>query len=292
MGVILADARNLLEARKGKVGGRAITLGRLKTYFHPSDIKRLRRLVAPDEAALRWLSDYVWGAYSDGFFKDLLKFDSVDSIDFSDYEAASLIHDLGEPLPTELLGQFDLAVDGGTLEHIFNYPVAIGNIMNLVGEGGCVYLNTPCNNLCGHGFYQFSPELMYRLFSAANGFEVEFVRVATARHLSVELTANHPVFDVEDPDKVRRRVHLLTSQPTTMMVLAKRVVALPLFAQKVLQSDYVTTWGGADRPGGHSAVLKDLIRRIVPRRLIDMVSAVRETRAAQLQRGRHFQRRG
>ena len=291
MGLIFEDARNLLEARRGRVGGRAVTLGRLKTYFHPSDVEKLRRLAAPDEAALGWLSSYVWGAYSDGFFKAVLKFDSIDSIDFSDYEAASLIHDLGEPLPAELLGQFDLAVDGGTLEHIFNFPVAIGNIMNLVVEGGHVYLNTPCNNLCGHGFYQFSPELMYRLFSGANGFGVEFVRVATARHLSIERTANHPVFDVEDPDKVRQRVHLLTSQPTTMMVLAKRVAVRPLFAQKVLQSDYVARWGGSDRPGGHSVGLKAMIRRVVPRRWIDAILAARQTHAARLQHGSHFQRR-
>jgi hypothetical protein len=290
MGVIFVDARNLLAMRKGKLGGRAVTLGRLNAYFHPSDIKKLRGLVAPDEAALRWLSSYVWGAYSDGFFTDVLKFDSVDSIDFSDYEAASLIHDLGEPLPTELLGQFDLAVDGGTLEHIFNFPVAIGNIMTLVGDGGYVYLNTPCNNLCGHGFYQFSPELMYRLFSRANGFEVEFVRVATARHLSIELTANHPVFDVQDPDTVRQRVHLLTSQPTTMMVLAKRVVARPLFAQKVLQSDYVMKWDGADRPSGRSSSVKAVIRRIFPRRWIDTVLAARATQTAKLQRGANFRR--
>lgn len=290
MGVILADARNLLGVRKGRVGGRVITLGRLKTYFHPSDIEKLRRLVAPDKASLEWLSSYVWGSYADGFFKDVLKFDSVDSVDFSDYEAASLIHDLGEPLPAELLGQFELAVDGGTLEHIFNFPVAIGNIMSLVGEGGHVYLNTPCNNLCGHGFYQFSPELMYRLFSQVNGFEAEFVRVATARQLSIELTANHPEFDVEDPDKVRERVHLLTSQPTTMMVLAKRVEVRPLFMQKVLQSDYVTTWGGVDPQGGKPAGLKALIRRIVPHRWIDRILATRQTRAAQLQRGSHFHR--
>ena len=32
---------------------------------------------------------------------------------------------------------------------------------------------TPANNFFGHGFYQFTPELFFRIFSAANGFEVE-----------------------------------------------------------------------------------------------------------------------
>jgi len=34
-------------------------------------------------------------------------------------------------------------------------------------------IHTPASNLCGHGFYQFSPELFYRALNATNGFEVE-----------------------------------------------------------------------------------------------------------------------
>src|SRR5262249_50656134 len=113
-------------------------------------------------------------------FRDVLKFDVVESIDFSNNEGATIVHDLGQPLPTDLHARFDLAVDGGTLEHVFNFPVAIANLMRLVKVGGIAYTNGPCNNLCGHGFYQFSPELMYRVFSASNGFEILFVRLAKA----------------------------------------------------------------------------------------------------------------
>ena len=31
-------------------------------------------------------------------------------------------------------------------------------------------MSSPANGQCGHGFYQFSPELFYRLFEA-NGFD-------------------------------------------------------------------------------------------------------------------------
>ena len=37
--------------------------------------------------------------------------------------------------------------------------------------GGSIFVNTPANNMMGHGFYQFSPELMYRIFAEANGFD-------------------------------------------------------------------------------------------------------------------------
>jgi hypothetical protein len=52
----------------------------------------------------------------------------------------------------------DLAIDGGTLEYVFNLPMAVGNLMGLV-KGGAAYTQSPCNSLAGHGFYQFSPEI-------------------------------------------------------------------------------------------------------------------------------------
>ena len=289
MGLIFSDACNLLALRKGRYGGRVVTLGRQKTYLHPSDVRKLRGMVS-DEVSLRWLSTYVWGDFADGFFKHVLKFDAADSIDFSEYESATLIHDLGERLPTELHGQFDLVIDGGTLEHVFNFPVAIENVMKLAKLDGYIYINTPCNNLCGHGFYQFSPELMYRIFSIGNGFEVEFVRVAVADYLSVELTTNHAVFHVEDPDKVRARVHIMNSKPTMMMVLARCVAVRPLFEQKVLQSDYVATWDDTTAPTAGSSGIKRLVRRLFPRRWIDMVLSARATQAAKLGHGGPFQR--
>lgn len=289
MGLTFVDASNLLALRKGKTGGRLVTLGRQSAYLHASEIRKLQSL-APDEASARWLSTYVWGDYADGFFRDVLKFDDVDSIDFSDYESATLIYDLGERLPAELFGQFDLVIDAGTLEHIFNFPTAIENLMQLAKEGGCVYINTPCNNLCGHGFYQFSPELMYRLFSAANGFEVEFVRATTSDYLSVELATNRPVFDVEDPDKVRSRVQILTSKPTMMMVLARRVAVHPLFAQKILQSDYVATWNDTRPTTAGSSGAKRLLRRLLSRRWIDTILSARAMQTAKLKDGGHFRR--
>jgi 2-polyprenyl-3-methyl-5-hydroxy-6-metoxy-1,4-benzoquinol methylase len=55
--------------------------------------------------------------------------------------------------------------DGGTLEHIFDYPTAIKNCMKMVKPGGHLLLTTPANNWFGHGFYQFSPELFYSFVS-------------------------------------------------------------------------------------------------------------------------------
>jgi hypothetical protein len=55
--------------------------------------------------------------------REVFKFDAVTSIDFSDQEGAIVIQDIGVPLQQGLVGQFNLAIDGGTLEHVFNFPV-------------------------------------------------------------------------------------------------------------------------------------------------------------------------
>jgi hypothetical protein len=97
----------------------------------------------------------------------------VESIDQSDYEHASIIHDLNEPIPESLKKSFSCVFDGGTLEHVFNFPLAIKNCMEMVAVGGHFLGITCANNFTGHGFYQFSPELFYRVFSPENGYIVE-----------------------------------------------------------------------------------------------------------------------
>ncbi|MDR1149764.1 MAG: class I SAM-dependent methyltransferase, partial [Spirochaetaceae bacterium] len=78
---------------------------------------------------------------------------TVDSIDYSDYEGASIVHDMNLPVPGHLKEKYDCVWDGGALEHVFNYPTAIKNCMDMVKIGGHLILETPCNNQCGHGFY-------------------------------------------------------------------------------------------------------------------------------------------
>jgi hypothetical protein len=46
-------------------------------------------------------------------------------------------------------------IETGSLDHIFNFPVAISNLMQMTRVGGSVFLTTVANNLCGHGFSGF-----------------------------------------------------------------------------------------------------------------------------------------
>jgi hypothetical protein len=247
MGLAYKDIRGLLEWRSGQSGGEVATLGRLTLTLHPKEISELRRVFANDPDALDWLDKYRYADFADEMLKQVLKFNRVTSIDLSDYEGATVVQNIGEPLQPHLIGKFDLAIDGGTLEHVFNFPVAIGNLMRLVKKGGAVYTINPCNSLAGHGFYQFSPELMYRVFSPQNGFEIQFVRIAIGRNLSIEKTPNHAVYDVVDPAKYGNRVYLASRRPAMLLVLAVKRSEVEPFTEPVLQSDYLRKWDTAAR---------------------------------------------
>ena len=104
----------------------------------------------------------------------------------------------------------------GTLEHIFNFPQSIKNCMEMVRVGGHFVGITVANNLMGHGFYQFSPELYYRVLSAENGFQIEAMWLA-------ETPKGAQWYRVADPQSVGYRVELTNSRSTYLIVVARRV---------------------------------------------------------------------
>lgn len=242
MGLTYNDLRNLVSWRGNDTGGRVVTIGRLNVTLGKSEVARLRRELE-GASAQDWLESYRWSDFADEMFRRVLRFDSVSSIDFSGYEGADITADMGSELPPGLAGRFDLVVDGGTLEHVFNFPVAAANLMRLARTGGAVYMQNPCNGLCGHGFYQFSPELMYRIFTKDNGFAVKFVRIAIGNSLSIEQSTSVQVYDVCDPARLGSRIMLSGANAAVMMTLAVKTTEVEnLFGNAVMQSDYVVKW--------------------------------------------------
>lgn len=109
--------------------------------------------------------------YSEEFFKKL-GFSSIDSMDISGFQNASIIQDLGAELPTELHRRFDVIYDGGTCEHIFDLPTAYRNINKMLKPGGVLIGHSPCNNWVNHSFYQINPEMVYGFWEGTLGYEV------------------------------------------------------------------------------------------------------------------------
>ena len=236
---------------------------------------RLKRII-PDHRAL---ADYRWGDTADPILCVLTGANEVVSIDASDYQGSSIVHDMNLPLADlrpDLAERFDLVIDGGTLEHVFNFPVAVANLMFLVRKGGHVLSANPANNLCGHGFYQFTPELMYRLYSGANGFRINHVLLTQSRHMSVEMDPKPDSYAVVDPASLGRRILVHNRWPLTIRTLAERVGAPPSGGLDVQQSDYVMAWSeltGRKPQNGPMATLRKVFKRL-PRTLQSRISDI------------------
>ena len=93
----------------------------------------------------------------------------VDSFDYSDYEGATYAWDFNKPIEKLFKGSYTFDIDAGTLEHVFNFPIALKNCMEMTKLGGHFIATPPCNNDMGHGFYQISPELYFAAMSEENG---------------------------------------------------------------------------------------------------------------------------
>lgn len=162
----------------------------------------------------------------------------VHSYDYSSYEGATHVHDMNLPINSDLFGKYSVIIDGGSLEHVFNFPVAIANCMNMVESGGHVICVNPANNFMGHGFYQFSPELFYRVFQSVQGFEVTGIYLIDRENAK-------KWYSVKNPSIIGSRVLLKNKKPTTIVVIAKKLATVDVFSSVPQQSDYVEIW---DRP--------------------------------------------
>jgi hypothetical protein len=238
MGLDINPVLFLIDARKrGANLGEVLTLGRQQLNVYPRKMAAvLGKHGLPREDYLREAAKSPL-QYAEPCLK-ALGATRVYSLDASDFEGADFVHNLNEPAPEHLTNRFDTVIDGGTLEHVFNFPAAMATCMSMVKVGGRFIMHTVANNMCGHGFYQFSPELVYRIFSSENGFETE--RVIVHR-----LGPYNQWYEVPDPNAIQSRIQLITFTPIQMLVQARRVKTAPIFASAPQQSDYTQLWGSS-----------------------------------------------
>lgn len=172
---------------------------------------------------------------------------SVTSVDASDFEGATVRADLNEPVADDLRHRFDTVLDAGTTEHVFNFPVALANAMDMVRTGGRLIHMVPMNQAAGHGFYQLSPESFLRTLVAENGYRVECALVR-------EETARGEWRKVLDPAVVGRRIETRTVGPAYLYIAARRISHRPIFAAWPQQSDYTARW---EDPAGFAGDVRD-----------------------------------
>lgn len=185
----------------------------------------------------------------DGFSETLMRslgFGEIETMDFSDYEGAGIIHDLNM-LPDETLeNQFDFIFDGGTVEHVFNVPNALEGIFRMLRPGGRFVSANGLNGWYGHGMYQFNPELVWTFWGRACN-----CNVIDCRAIPIEPDDEFSHVAFEDPALSGHRLWLkgkIGPGRTYLYYEVEKTEAshLPDFA---LQSDYETKWQGHHTAG-------------------------------------------
>lgn len=238
MGFDIDGIRYLFHAKEIGVDYRhTLMLGRQK--LHISE-KRLQDLLS--ESGYSQLHDTgkplhaQKGDYAENFL-GFIGASKVDSLDISSFESASIIHDMNQPVSTSLQKKFSAVIDGGFMEHVFDIRQAFQNAMNLVDVGGHYIGLTVTNNFCGHGFFQFSPELFFRIFSEENGYKLlEMVCYEANKG------GNGPWFRVKDPAAMRARMMMTSGVPLYLSFTARRDADVPPFSSEPKQSDYSMMW--------------------------------------------------
>ena len=147
--------------------------------------------------------------------------------------------------------------------------------MQMLRVGGHFIGFTPANNLCGHGFYQFSPELFFRVFSFKNGFNIKLM----AMHGGDGNKHSTDVYLVKDPDDFKTRIEFESKKAVSLIVIAEKIKDTDLFAEFPQQSDYSTIWSDADAksdtlPTENVSTLRTLYRERIPLKIRNIVYGI------------------
>ena len=170
----------LLEASRRPFQGSVVTLGRQHVYITGAEVQAMARhhrvsLQPILEELHREPHLAAQGFLSDDCLLRMLGFEQITRVDYSDYEAPDEILDLNTPeTPDSLRGMFDLVLDSGTIEHVFDIAAALRHCCRMVKPGGRVIHLTPSSNCVEHGFHSVSPTLFADFYTASR-FEVNRV---------------------------------------------------------------------------------------------------------------------
>jgi len=223
MGIDTHVLKFLRNAHRKKNFGDSITVGRQGLSVDEAVVKKIIGAKA----------SYRNKTYCEELLLEYFGASVVESIDNSGFEGATYIHNMNDPLPPKFCDKFDTVIDAGCLEHIYNVPQALKNCSLLCKRGGQILHVLPANNFCGHGFWQFSPELFFSLYSKENGYEETEVFLA-------DLTDIEIWYQVKEP-RHGRRVNVNSSRELYILVRTIRKDS-PFTHSDVQQSDYVHEW--------------------------------------------------
>lgn len=161
----------LEEYKRRQFGGSLLQLGRNTTYLIADEINgwasqhgitlRTVPIQLSNVKECRELN-----CINDTTLFSALGFDIVHSCDISDSEEPTFTLDLNLPVPEDLHGCYDVVLDSGTIEHIFDLRSVLRNIHHLLKTGGrAIFMTVPVSNYVDHGYHMVSPQMLYDYYS-------------------------------------------------------------------------------------------------------------------------------
>jgi hypothetical protein len=241
MGIDIHALNFLRYASKKKRLGGVATIGRQILAIPPGRLSKLMRIPEKRE----------FGPFCEEFLTEHLDAKFVDSYDNSDYEGATHLADLNEPIIPEK--KYETVIDCGCVEHIYNVPQALTNISLLCANGAQIIHVLPANNFCGHGFWQFSPELFFSLYSRINGYAETEVFLADLRN-------QREWFEVKQP-KNGERAQVISKSP--LYIMCRTVKTSDFSHRNIQQSDYVHMWGLDSKIPRNENEIIAIVKRII-----------------------------
>lgn len=241
MGIDLHTFRMIQGLAAKRPLGAVLTIGRQSVDFDASG-------VGPPPA------DPVEAKYCEWVLRALGASEAA-SLDISKYEGATHIGDLGAPM--SLPRTYDTIIDAGSLEHVFDVATAFRNLIAFTAIGGRIIHALPVNNLSGHGFWQFSSDLIYALYSSENGFADTRVYYASS--------INPDDWRLVPPPGPGTRTELVSLEPVILLSVTTRQRHAD--ALRVVQPFYDRAWNeGLDALNSHPQPRPGWVYRLISRR--------------------------
>lgn len=157
-------------------------------------------------------------AIAKAFYASLFSPSRIVSVDMNG-TAAAWKRDLNKPLPP--LGAFDVVINHGTAEHVFNIAQVFASMHAACKVGGLMIHESPFTGWIDHGFYCLQPTLFYDV-AAANGYEIVSV--------DIEEIESVTILRVESRDRIAELARERRIPDNSMLFVVFRKVKAESFA--------------------------------------------------------------
>ncbi|OGZ69848.1 MAG: hypothetical protein A3D44_03035 [Candidatus Staskawiczbacteria bacterium RIFCSPHIGHO2_02_FULL_42_22] len=223
----------------------------------------------------------------------LLGAQKVYAADVSTYENPDIVMDFSLPVDKKYYNAFDVILDVGTLEHIFDISTALENIRLMTKPGGIIILGTWTSGAINHGFYQICPTLFYDYFTKNSFDDINcFMLVGSA--LNYEKKA--AIYQCKKPAMIQDLTFNSKTGIETMFFARKKVSSTenPKM-QSPIQSYYLASpyWNRSPIPSKTKSPVKEIIAWLVfitrkwRPEFIDMIWKAIKTKKNLIYRGRY-----